>query len=478
MATHAFSYYSRRQYGFISKKLINENTMLSIDSNMRKTFDTSKTHIAVNEVCIDIKGKTKEMAVNIIDNINSITINDIPLRRVDVRENENRLRFGNLQISNKDDDDDDDERQLQIIQMQLNKHINAFDSFTINEEQQFTLFYNEDKLKKEMSKTQFDTHAIEICSNINELNVTEDKNNKELQKQKEPFSQYDTYKPISLNTFSIINAKNISTQAHKDKQCLDIANVQEICFEPNIKQISLTISPIPDNAIEIISYKAKSNIILSSINEMSFEIHSLPLPVKPSKKIIDLSISQLSISLESAKRNILLSIAKIKENSFNIIASVTKFKTQFKPESVISLQLIRTKHISINKSQTQSPYSSKYDNEEEEDEASEYTEDNEELEKLKEDHTKLQAENKTLKEENEVLNSKLDEVDDLIAQEKDELVGHLRLAFEKLIIEIQITTKAKECITAILRMLSYSDDNIFEIYNQLGKKKGLFGFFK
>lgn len=84
---------------------------------------------------------------------------------------------------------------------------------------------------------------------------------------------------------------------------------------------------------------------------------------------------------------------------------------------------------------------------------------------------------KTSLDQNKALIQKLNEVESNFNSEKGEYIGMLRVAFEKLISEIQITNKAKEFTTVIMRMLNYSDGDIFDIYNS-GKKKTLFGFLK
>lgn len=99
------------------------------------------------------------------------------------------------------------------------------------------------------------------------------------------------------------------------------------------------------------------------------------------------------------------------------------------------------------------------------------------LNKQKEELSLLKSKLKSSLEQNDTLAQKLEEAESNFNSEKGEYIGMLRVAFEKLISEIQITNKSKEFATVIMRMLNYSDDDIFDIYNS-GKKKTLFGFLK
>lgn len=60
---------------------------------------------------------------------------------------------------------------------------------------------------------------------------------------------------------------------------------------------------------------------------------------------------------------------------------------------------------------------------------------------------------------------------------RDDIIGTLRNALDKLIPEIQITTKVKEFLTVILRVVGYSDEQIMTIYQSKEKKKGFFNRF-
>ena len=83
-----------------------------------------------------------------------------------------------------------------------------------------------------------------------------------------------------------------------------------------------------------------------------------------------------------------------------------------------------------------------------------------------------------LKNENDILKNKMIQIEQLVTNEKQKYVKLLRNAFGNFINEVQINNKNKDFVTNILKLLKYSDDQIFDIYNSMGKKKGLFGFLK
>ena len=60
---------------------------------------------------------------------------------------------------------------------------------------------------------------------------------------------------------------------------------------------------------------------------------------------------------------------------------------------------------------------------------------------------------------------------------RDDIIGTLRNALDRLIPEIQITAKVKEFLTVILRVVGYSDEQIMTIYQSKEKKKGFFNRF-
>ena len=61
---------------------------------------------------------------------------------------------------------------------------------------------------------------------------------------------------------------------------------------------------------------------------------------------------------------------------------------------------------------------------------------------------------------------------------KKKYVKLLRNAFSNFINKVQINNKNKDFATSILKLLKFTDDEIFDIIIQLKKKKGLFGFLK
>ena len=91
-----------------------------------------------------------------------------------------------------------------------------------------------------------------------------------------------------------------------------------------------------------------------------------------------------------------------------------------------------------------------------------------ELKETREQVKQLIIENTHLKEE----------LSDTNTLKKDDIIGTLRNALERLIYEIQLTNKVKEFLTVILRVVGYSDDQISTIYQAKEKKKGFFNMFK
>ena len=61
---------------------------------------------------------------------------------------------------------------------------------------------------------------------------------------------------------------------------------------------------------------------------------------------------------------------------------------------------------------------------------------------------------------------------------QDDIMGTLRNGLEKLINEIQLTSKVKELLTVILRVVGYDDKDIYNLYNVKEKKKGFLNMFK
>ena len=86
--------------------------------------------------------------------------------------------------------------------------------------------------------------------------------------------------------------------------------------------------------------------------------------------------------------------------------------------------------------------------------------------KANRDKTKeLLNENDNLKQGNNILS-------------QDDIMGTLRNGLEKLINEIQLTSKVKELLTVILRVVGYDDKDIYNLYNVKEKKKGFLNMFK
>ena len=104
--------------------------------------------------------------------------------------------------------------------------------------------------------------------------------------------------------------------------------------------------------------------------------------------------------------------------------------------------------------------------------------DSDDVKKIKKFNKKLNNQIEDLKEENDTLKNKMNEIEKLVTNEKQQYVKMLRNAFGNFINEIQVNNKNKELITYILKLLKYSDDEIIDFYNSMGKKKGLFGFLK
>lgn len=480
MSTSAFSLDSRRNYRFIKEKLIKATLLqMTIENTILNwKFDITKTSMISNETSVYHESKiiNKQVKSNayIIDYMTRINIEGIDMKKVDETDNRFTFKTNKLMITH----DPKSKFLIQNTQSQQNAlNNNPNESLIPIFEKQLSILNSNGDIVKLAHNACFNNKDIKIISKINNLylshyNYNSLVNDKEmLKKKRESDGSFYLFEPIVLNAFTILSNETIKLQSiDKETQTqkeimryeVDMVKTQIIFYASKIDNCPLPLS-IPTQA-QVNSHLISLSIVKS--NDIQFDI-------KPFiNKTIALSMSQLQISIESLRTTSL--IPQITQSSFNI-SSITK--TPNEPQSVISIQLLKTKHITLNKSQTQSPYSSKYDNEED-DEESEYTEDNEEYEKLKDENCKLQTEAKALNEENEILNSKLSEVESVLNQEREEFVGHLRLAFEKMIIEIQITSKAKEYVTAILRMLSYSDDDILDIYNQIGKKKGLFGFLR
>ncbi len=100
------------------------------------------------------------------------------------------------------------------------------------------------------------------------------------------------------------------------------------------------------------------------------------------------------------------------------------------------------------------------------------------MSKNKKLNKKLNNQIDDLKNENNGLKDKMIKIEELVTNEKQKYVSLLRNAFGNFINEIQINNKNKDFVTSILKLLKYTDDEIFDIYNSMGKKKGLFGFLK
>ncbi len=60
---------------------------------------------------------------------------------------------------------------------------------------------------------------------------------------------------------------------------------------------------------------------------------------------------------------------------------------------------------------------------------------------------------------------------------KEEIIGPLRSALERLIGEIKLNNKVKEILTVILRLVCYTEEQIAIIYQYKEKKKNFFNLF-
>ena len=104
--------------------------------------------------------------------------------------------------------------------------------------------------------------------------------------------------------------------------------------------------------------------------------------------------------------------------------------------------------------------------------------DSEDVKKIKKLNKKLNNKIDDLKDENNSLQQKLNQIEELVTKEKQQYIKLLRNAFVNFINEVQVNNKNKDFVTNMLKLLKYKDEEIFDIYNSMGKKKGLFGFLK
>ena len=65
-----------------------------------------------------------------------------------------------------------------------------------------------------------------------------------------------------------------------------------------------------------------------------------------------------------------------------------------------------------------------------------------------------------------------------LSYKNEEFIGTLRNAIERLVNEMQITSKIKEFLTVVLRLVGYTEEQILTIYQTKEKKKGFFNKFK
>ena len=65
-----------------------------------------------------------------------------------------------------------------------------------------------------------------------------------------------------------------------------------------------------------------------------------------------------------------------------------------------------------------------------------------------------------------------------LSYKNEEFIGTLRNAIERLVNEMQITSKIKEFLTVVLRLVGYTEEQILTIYQAKEKKKGFFNKFK
>ena len=91
----------------------------------------------------------------------------------------------------------------------------------------------------------------------------------------------------------------------------------------------------------------------------------------------------------------------------------------------------------------------------------------EELKETREQVNILVQENTTLKEELQAAKT----------LKNEEVIGPLRSALERLIMEIKLTQKIKEILTVILKLACYTEDQIFTIYYYREKKKNFLNMF-
>ena len=91
----------------------------------------------------------------------------------------------------------------------------------------------------------------------------------------------------------------------------------------------------------------------------------------------------------------------------------------------------------------------------------------EELKETREQVNILVQENTTLKEELQAAKT----------LKNEEIIGPLRSALERLIMEIKLNKKIKEILTVILKLACYTEDQIFTIYYYREKKKNFLNMF-
>ena len=280
------------------------------------------------------------------------------------------------------------------------------------------------------------------------------------------------------NYFSIHPQENISfirVYAQKEKE-------SEIVTQIEVKENVLEYAKCTDFAIIYTNKKQKNE----QIENCSITYSA----IYTSKPFSDLSQSNIITEMTFNSK---------KPQTANLIVKLTnKYEYISKKRSEYEDKIKKlTKEVNDLKAKLEEEEEEEDEEEEEENEEDEEEEDDEEdddshrkhkknkknnpkdeLKKFQNENKKLTTTLKNIQTENQTLHKRLDEVEATMQQEKDEFVGMLRVAFEKLLLEVQLTNKSKEFVTCILQMLCYTDDEIFEIYNSLGKKKGIFGIFR
>ena len=97
------------------------------------------------------------------------------------------------------------------------------------------------------------------------------------------------------------------------------------------------------------------------------------------------------------------------------------------------------------------------------------------LQSIKEELKETREQVNVLVKENTVLKQ---ELDNKTSMKKEEIIGPLRSALERLIWEIKLNNKVKEILTVILRLVCYTEEQIAIIYQYKEKKKNFFNMFQ